>query len=1023
MNVGVCARLILAAATLAAALLAPTTVPAQAPPAIVGTVTDSTTQQGVPGAQVTILGTTLATITDDAGRYSVRSLPAGTVTVRVQRLGYARADRRLTVRAGEVVTADFALTPVARVLSEVVATGYGTESRRNVSTAQSRVLGSDIANAATAGVDHALQGKTPGVQVIQNAGNPGNGVTVRIRGSASLSANNQPLWVIDGVPIIREAYSQLDMAGQDVTAVTGISADEIESIDILKDAAAAAIYGSNASNGVVIITTKRGQAGTGRPARVTFNSYTGWQERTKTVPMLNSREYIEYMFEGGLNDGYTEQELIDDWFGFNRARADSVDTNWQEEVLRSAPVYDLNLGVSGGTDRFDYYFSGSHFQQRGIVIGSAYNRQNVRANVGFRASERLSLRTSIGLSREDHERNENDNTIDGVVTNAIADQPVVPVRRDDGSFTGIADGLEYTNPVAVGTVDDAESRVFRGIGSLEATYNFTDRLRLTSRAGMDVLNLRDLRWFSPQVEDRYYESAGGAAQQGNNTVQLFLVETFATFDPNIGEATQLSLTGGGSVKWNRSELQFMHGEGFASEQFRYPGNAGKITDYRGRPTGHNLVSAFGRGSLALRDRYFLTASVRADGSSRFGENNRYGLFPAVSAGWMVSDEAFMQPVGRFGELKLRASFGVTGNQGIANFASLARFGKANYADEPGLAPSAIGNPDLRWETTREFDVGFDLSILDGRVSLIGDYYQKKTHDLLVNRPITGTSGFTTFWSNVGNIENTGYELALSGTWLAPPDSRGFVWTTDFNISWNRNEVTRLFDGQPFNTGIRGVNRVEEGAPLGAFETLVFEGVDPETGDAIYKDLNGDGETNSADETIVGSPHPVYWGGLNNKFTWKGFDLSAFFQFSRGAEVYNAMRIFSDDGGYYFDNKFKDVLRRWRQPGDITDQPRASFDGTSGGNEVSSRYIEDGSYIRLGELTLGYRLPAARLGRINVFQDARLFISGRNIKTWTDYAGYNPDVNSLGATATTSLGTDFYAYPVARTFTVGISGAW
>lgn len=1024
MNVGVCTRLILAAAASMIVLLAPTSARAQNTASIAGVVTDSTTQQGIPGAQVTIVGTTSGTITDDGGRYSLRAVPTGNVTLRVQRLGYGRADRRLTLRAGESVTADIALTPVARVLSEIVATGYGTESRRNVTSAQSRVLGSDVANAATAGVDHALQGKTPGVQVIQNAGNPGNGVTVRIRGSASLSANNQPLWVIDGVPMIREAYSQLDMAGQDVTAVTGISADEIESIDILKDAAAAAIYGSNASNGVVIITTKRGQAATGgRAARVTFNTYTGVQEALKTVPMLDSREYIEYMFEGGLNDGYTEQELEEDWFGFNRARADSVNTNWQREILRSAPVYDLNLGVSGGTDRFDYFFSGSHYAQTGIVIGSGYDRQNIRANVGFRASNRLQLRTSIGLSREDHERNENDNTIDGVVTNAIANQPVVPVRRPDGAFTGIADGLEYTNPVAVGSVDDAESRVFRALGSLEATYNFTDRLRLTSRTGMDVLNLRDLRWFSPRVEDRYYESAGGAAQQGNNTVQRFLIETYATFDPGISEATQVSLTGGGSVQWNRSELQFMHGEGFASEQFRYPGNAGKITDYRGSPTAHNLVSAFGRGSLALRDRYFLTASIRADGSSRFGENNRYGIFPAVSAGWMLTDEPFMQPMSRFGELKLRASYGVTGNQGIDNFAPLARFGKANYADEPGLAPSAIGNPDLKWETTREFDVGFDLAILNGRVSLIGDYYRKKTDDLLVNRPITGTSGFTTFWSNVGNIENTGYELGLSGTWLAPSDPRGLTWLTDLNISWNRNEVTKLYDGQPFNTGIRGVNRVEEGAPLGAFETLVFEGVNPTNGDAIYKDLNGDGETNADDETIVGSPHPVYWGGLTNTVTWRGFDLRAFFQFSQGAEVYNAMRIFSDDGGYYYDNKFRDVLRRWRQPGDITDQPRASFDGTSGGNEVSSRYIEDGSYIRLGELTLGYRIRAARIGRINVFDDARIFISGRNLKTWTDYSGYNPDVNSLGATARTSLGTDFYAYPVARTWTIGISGAW
>ena len=569
-------------------------------------------------------------------------------------------------------------------------------------------------------------------------------------------------------------------------------------------------------------------------------------------------------------------------------------------------------------------------------------------------------------------------------------------------------------------LDDAESRTYRGLGNIEANYLFSDRLNVTGRVGGDVLNLRDLRWNSPTIIGRYAASANGVAQQGNNNATRYVTELFGNYAQSVG-ASRFDITAGTSAEWNDSELQFMQGEGFANEAFRYPGNAGKITVYAGSRTGHNLVSLFSRANLAIKDRYFLNGSLRTDGSSRFGLNNRYGVFPAVSAGWMITDESFMNSLPQFGDFKLRASWGLTGNQGIGDdFAPLTRFGKANYSDAPGLAPSDIGNPDLKWETTGETDVGFDLYVLGGRVGLIGDWYSKDTRDLLVLRPIARSSGFQSFWDNIGSMKNSGFELGLNTTNLKPVQPDGVKWTTDFNISRNKNKITALYHDEPFNSGIRSVNRVEVGYPIGAFQTLVYEGVDPATGDAKYKDVNGDGDITADDRAIVGSPHPDYWGGLGNTLSWKGVELHGFFQFSQGAEVYNAMRIFSGDGGCNLDNKFADQLNSWKQPGDVTNVPRSSWFCESGADLVSSRFMEDGSYWRLQELTLSYKVPQ-RWSRMSQLDNASVFLSGRNIKTWTKYSGYNPDVNSIGSSANISLGTDFYAYPLARTWQIGIKG--
>lgn len=1001
----------------------PPTLQAQNTGAVTGQVVEQTTGTPLAGVQVHLTGTTRGQITNDQGRYLIPAVPPGAYEVRATLIGYSANAQRVTVAAGETATASFELRQSAIALDEVVVTGYGTSTRADVSTAVASVNAREIANTPVAGVDAALQGRAPGVQVVQNAGNPGVGITVRIRGHASISAGNQPLWVVDGVPILQENFSQVGVGGQDLTAVTGLNPDDIESLTVLKDAAASAIYGSRGSNGVIMVTTKRGGVS---PGRVTFSTYAGTQDVRRKWDMLRGPEYIEYFVEAMRNDGYSDGFIEDELGAIDPGSVPDVD--WQDAVFKSAAISDFNLGVSGGTERINYYLTGGYFNQRGVVLGSGYTRASGRMNVDFSASDRLLLRASLGISREEHERIVNDNTINGVVTNAIALQPNLPLRNADGSYTSPDDGLEYTNPLALAEFREIRARGLRALGSVEAGYTLSDALKLNGRVGMDVLGMRDFDWDSPRVIGTYAQSAAGVSTVANTTATRYLAEGFLTWSPQFGRSA-LTLVGGSSVEFNDEEVNELTGEGFANEQPQWPGNASTVTDYGARPTSHSLVSAFSRANLKLFDRYLLTGALRVDGSSRFGENNQYGVFPAVSAGWRLSDEPFAQGLARLADVKVRASIGLTGNQELgSDFASLARFARAPYAGIPGVAQSSLGNPDLRWEQTREINAGFDLSLLNGRLGVIGDWYTKETRDLLLNRPITSTSGQTSVFENIGNMENRGFELSINTVNIRRAGA-GLSWTMDGNITWNRNEVTRLFRDEPFNTGIRSVNRVQVGEPLGAYFMARFEGVDAQTGDALYADLDEDGnvigttnDPGAEDRMIVGSPHPDYWGGLSSTLGWRGFDLRAFMQFAQGQEVYNAIAIFADDGGYYYDNKFRRVLRRWQQPGDVTDQPRASWDGSSGARVVSSRYVEDGSYIRLQEVTLGYRIPP-RFTRFAGMGEARVYVSGRNLKTWTDYSGYSPDVNSNGSGTNISLGTDFYAYPIPRAIMIGITGSF
>jgi TonB-linked SusC/RagA family outer membrane protein len=735
--------------------------------------------------------------------------------------------------------------------------------------------------------------------------------------------------------------------------------------------------------------------------------------------MLNAKQYVEVFNESAKNDGYDPSD-----YDFEPGVDDTANFDWQKAVFRNAPVRDLQLGATGGSDRMLYYLSGSYFDQNGIVIGSKYTRAASRVNLDFNANSKLSVRTSLGLGREDNNRIQGDGSLDGVVTNAIGMQPMRPVYRADGSFAGRSQGLRYSNPVAIAKVNSNELETMRAFGNLEANYQLANNLRLTGRGGFDALGLDETAWDSPTVDRTYAASANGVGKSGHTGATKYLAEGFATFEPVASATNRLSLVGGASVEYNKTTLNFVRGEGFTSGFRTYVRNASNVTEYDGSSTSNNLVGFFTRADWSLRDRYLLSASVRSDGSSRFGEDNRYGLFPAASVGWVVSEEPFARSLAKIVNMKLRASYGATGNQGIGDFAARALATGSPYSGTPGISVSQLGNPDLRWETTRELDTGADLLFFNGRINLTADYYVRRTSDLLVQRPIPATTGFTTYWGNIGDIENRGLDFGLNTTNLQLGGTDGFTWRSTLTMTFNRNKVTSLFNNQPFTTGINGRETAiaSVGKPLGSFFMYKFDGVDPQTGDAILRDIDGDGEVTTADRMIVGNPHPDYFGGLTNTFSLKNLELNTFLQFSKGNDVFNMMRIFADDGACTYDNKFADVLSRWQKPGDITDVPRMSYDCTSGADAISSRFIEDGSYLRIQEVTLGYRVPA-RFATMARLDNARIYVSGRNLATFTKYSGYNPDVNSAGSDSNVIIGTDYYAYPLPRTFTIGITAGW
>ncbi|WP_299824114.1 TonB-dependent receptor [uncultured Pontibacter sp.] len=1004
-----------------------------------GRVTSAANGQALPGVTVIEKGTTNGVSTGVDGEFSLNVQPNATLVFRF--IGMTTQEVPVSGRS----SINIALAADQKLLEEVVVVGYGTQERREVTGATSKVTSEDIQNIPVVGVDQALQGRAAGVQISQNSGTPGGGISVRVRGATSISASNQPLYVVDGVPLTTGDFSQLAFGGQTVNAVADLNPNDIESIDILKDASAAAIYGSRAANGVVIITTKRGAD---RKTQINFNAYRGTQKIWKDLDFLNADQYREIMLEAYVNTGYlSPDDTFDDFLDFYYGGLDftPTNTNWIDEISRSASIENYEISLSGGDAKTRYYLSGNYFDQEGVIIGSQYERYTTRLNLDHQANDRLSIGASIQLSHADNNRIISDNTVIGPWANALAASPIWPIYTEDGSYT--RPNYYYTNPIAEGTENDNETVNLRGIGNIFARYNVVPGFDVQLKGGYDALNVEERRYTPTNFPGSTAFAVGGRATNASSTITKRLLEATASYNKVINDVHNISAVIGTSSEKNLLKQSSVTGEGFAGEQFRFVSSAAVVNAGTNSEAEWALLSYFGRVNYNFNDRYLLGLNFRADGSSRFGENNRYGYFPSVSVGWRLIEEEFMSGLELLSELKLRASYGITGNQEIGNFSYSGLYSGANYMDMPVTAFSQIANPDLKWEETKQFNVGLDIGFFNGRANIAVDYYNKETDDLLFSRPIPTQNGLGSYQSNIGSVENKGFEIALNTVNIDGNDD-AFRWTTDFNISFNRNKVLELYNNQDIFYGFGGNSLVlREGEPIGTFYGFISDGVfstsaeipasravdrngngivDTQAGDINFRDISGpngvpDGIITDDDLTIIGNAQPKFVGGFTNDFRFKGFDLNIFLQFSYGNEIANPAHQYQMHLGNNFldDNMISDVMRRWRQEGDVTDVPRAVvIDDNDNNRSNSSRFIYDGSYLRFKNVVLGYTLPSSLTERLKM-RSLRVYAQAQNLITFTDYPGFDPEVNFAG-TSNTTLGVDFYTFPQSRTITFGVN---
>ncbi|MEO7284837.1 TonB-dependent receptor [Gelidibacter sp.] len=957
---------------------------------IKGTVSDDA---GVPlmGATVQIKNTNKGVTTDFDGNFEL-SVPIDAKTLLISYLGFVTKE----VSIDGLSTVKVTMSADNMALEEIVVIGYGTERKSLISDAVTAISSKQIEGLPLSSVDGILQGQASGVQVMQNSGTPGGEMSVRIRGLTSISGSSQPLYIIDGIPVTTGDFGQLSFSGQGSSALSDLNPNEIASISILKDASATAIYGARASNGIVLITTKRGKA---QQSVVSVNVFSGMQRAWNKLDMLNAKQWMEYRNDLTGTTVFTPEQM-------NNI---TVDTNWQDVIFREAPISSYEVSATGGSEKTKFFISGTLFDQEGILIGTDYNRLNARANIDHQLSDRFTIGTSIGLTYAKTNRVESDQTLHGPLPNGISTPAIFPVYNEDGSYNQTG---PYSNPVSIANEAISVNFSYRTNSNFYVDWNIVDHLTFSSKWGVDFLSFREHSYENKKtVQGAKYNGLGFETYAN---VTNIVSNNLLKYSNNFGKHNVDGLLGYSFESYERTS-SYIRGQDFADDSLEYLNSAATIVSASSGATESGLRSYFGRLNYNFDDKYIASFTGRWDTSTKFGGNNQTGFFPAGSLAWRVIKEDFMANVKPVSDLKFRVSYGLTGNDDISPFLFSELYGTTVYGGLPGIYPSNIPNPDLKWESTAQFNVGMDLGLFNGRVTLTADYYNKQTKDLLLSRPLPSSSGFSSITQNVGKVENKGLELTL-----ATQNFIGdFSWNTQFNISGNRNKVLELYNGQPIDDIGRGGNRIMEGQPIGVFYSFKSLGVDPSTGDIVFADTNFDGVITSEDRTIVGNPHPDFIYGLTNNFSYKGFDLSVFLQGSQGNDVFNGTRLFLESlqGG---DNQTTAVLRRWRQPGDVTDIPRATTDPVKAAQNkrVSSRYIEDGSYLRFKNVTLGYTLNDEIL-RKTFFTSIRVYASAQNLFTFTKYTGLDPEVNYRGDDNSV-IGTDFFTYPQAQTFTLGIN---
>ncbi|GAB2767910.1 TonB-dependent receptor [Rhabdobacter roseus] len=979
---------------------------------ITGKVTAESDNSPLPGVSVVILGTTNGTTADAEGNYRL-SVPSGTVTLIYSFIGLA--PQEITVGPNRSVV-NVLMAENTTELNQVVVTGYNQTQRKDVIGSITSIKSEKFRDIPVVGIDQALQGQAAGVQISQSSGTPGGGISVRIRGNTSISASNRPLFIVDGIPIYDGPVSGRDFGGQNDNALAIINPQDIESIDVLKDASAKAIYGSRGANGVVIITTKRGR---NNRTSITADVQRGITEIVKRPQLLNASQLVELQREAVQNAGQDPNK-----FGLIKGVTDGIDTDWIDAILRRGVLQQYQISAAGGDDRTRFYLSGSVRDEEGVQLNNRFTRYSGALNIDHRASSKLKVGANLNLSLSQNDRVKGDNFLDGVYSGAIKSLPYYAPYNEQGQLYGPGSpnypGFPNFNPVGQALLPRFRTYGLKLLTGVNADYEIMRNLQFRTKFSMDYNNSEEDQ-FEPSSTaiGGFLQSVGGRGYGVYITATTYTLinSNVLTYYLSLNERHHFNTLLGNEIIQTVGRSSDVSGRVFPSDDFTYITSAGVVDAGSSFRDQNGLVSFFGEVKYDFDDKYLFGLTARYDGSSRFGQNRRFGFFPSLSAGWRISQEEFLKDVSVISDLKLRGSYGFTGNERIGNYQFLGTWASVTYNGAAGVAPNRLPNAQLQWERTREANIGVDASLWNGRLSVTADVYSNLTDNLLFAEPIPATTGFGTIQGNIGQVTNKGVELTISTVNM----DREVRWTTDLNLTQNINNVASLANQDTLyrgytGNGISGTNAILEGQPLGTFWGLKFLGVDPATGDAIYHDLNGDGQITPADGQVIGNAQPKFFGGFTNRVSWKGFDLSVFFQFMYGNKTLNfSNTTLVNTGADLENNQSVDALRRWRQEGDVTDVPRYVF-GNTYNNFHSSRFLEDGSYLRLKNLSFGYTLPKnwSIKAKMNT---VRLFASATNLWTLTRYSGTDPEVSTLDG-STAAQGIDFFTLPQVKTMMVG-----
>lgn len=984
-----------------------------------GTVTSQTDGEPLPGVNIILRGTSTGTATDAEGNYRL-TVPESQGILIFSFIGFQTREIKIDGRT-EI---DVAMSPQALSGEELVVVGYGTQQRKDLTGAVSSVTAEDIENRPITGVDQALQGKIAGVHVAQNSGSPGSGVLVRIRGVGTVN-NSNPLYVIDGVPT-------------SASGINFLNPEDIQSIDVLKDASASAIYGARGANGVVLVTTKKGTPGT---MQVDVSMYQGVQGVWNKIDMANAREYALLSNEARQNDG--EPPLYNDPATYGNG------TDWLDQAFQDAPMSNYQLSVSGGNEQTRYMLSGGYYAQEGIMNGSDYDRLTFRLNTDHQLSPKFSVGNNLsitqGIRNQIPENAEYESQ--SVIKSAFLMDPTVPVRFEDGSY-GYSDNhpIPAPNPVAMVELNNDEYKSTRLFGNVFGEYSFLDELTFRTDFGLD-LTYGNSYVFNPEyfISPNVNRSSAEVARTSENWTNWVWENTLA-YKTTFSEKHEVSGLAGITAQSNSFNFVYAFRRGVPNNDpsLRYLNTATGGDIARGNGSNSALVSYIARGNYSYDDKYLLTATVRVDGSSRFGKNNRYGTFPSASAAWVTSEENFMQDISFIDRLKVRAGWGKIGNQEISDYAYASLVSGSFYytlgSDEqaiPGSAPRSASNPDLQWETTTQTNLGVDLGLLNNRLQVTADYFYKKTSDMLLQSNIPANVGLMDPpFVNAGDVKNQGFELAVNYN----NQSTIFTYDVGVNFSTVYNEVTGLGAGSNplFGGSIRQIGfatRTDIGHPIGAFYGWKTDGIfqnqaevdawaeqpGAAPGDIRFADISGpegtpDGIIDDDDRTYIGNPFPDFNFGLTANFGYQNFDMSIFLQGVYGNGIYAEYQWYTRGSGVY--NLEAAMLDRWQGEGTSNDIPRLTEADPNINRRISDRFVEDGSYLRIKNLEIGYSLPNSLLNTLTL-RKARIYVAARNLLTFTGYDGFDPEIG-LGTYGTLGVGVDRGMYPQARTITAGIN---